>query len=425
MELVELNRDEFIEFSKNYPNSLFFQSPYWIDIKKDNGWTGTMIGLKEDNKIIAGTVLLFKKIKVINKNIVYSPRGFLLDYNDTELLNAFVSRLKSYLKTKNALFLKINPYVKYQDRTVDGEIVPETRNFKVMKDLKNLGFNHNGFYVTMDEKKDLEPRWLSVLNLKDIDLDTLFKNMRSTTRWSIRNSEKNSLRIIECNKEDLKEFKLLMQHTAERREFIDRPLSYYENLYDILSKENLVKVLLVEINFKSLLEKTKIEYKELTDKIERIKDNPLKEKELKELSSQTESFERRINDLEEYNKSYGDTKIIAGGLYMLYGKHLVYLLGASYKEFMKYNSQYLLQWEMIKYAKENGYDTFNFYGIDGDFRKESKNYGLFDFKRGFNAEVVELIGEFDLVINKSLYGLYNFGFKTYKKLKNIKNHIKK
>ena len=56
----------------------------------------------------------------------------------------------------------------------------------------------------MDDKKDLEPRWLSVLNLEGKDLDSLFKSMRSTTRWSIRNSEKNCLRIIECKKEDLK-----------------------------------------------------------------------------------------------------------------------------------------------------------------------------------------------------------------------------
>ena len=46
---------------------------------------------------------------------------------------------------------------------------------------------------------------------------------------------------------------------------------------------------------------------------------------------------------------------------MLYGKQVVYLLGASYKEFMKYNAQYLLQWEMINYAIDNNYKTFNFY----------------------------------------------------------------
>lgn len=425
MELVNLEKEEFIEFSKNFPNSMFFQSPNWINVKKDNGWTGEMIGLKENGEVKAATILLYKRVQFIRRNMVYAPRGFLLDYNNLELLSLFVSKVKEYLKSKKALFLKINPYVIYQEHDINGEVIEGTKNDKVIDKLKELGFKHQGFYITMDDKKDLEPRWLSVLNIKDKTSDELFKNMRSTTRWSIRNSEKNSLKIIECKKEDLKEFKALMQHTADRREFTDRPLSYYENMYDSLINDNLVKVLLVEINFKELLDKTKKEFNDLTSKIEKIKDNPKREGELKELESQIPSFEKRIKDLEDYKEEYGDSKIIAGGLYMLYGRQLVYLFGASYKDFMKYNSQYLLQWEMIKYAIENKYDTFNFYGIDGDFSKESKNFGLIDFKRGFGCDIIELIGEFDLVLNKPLYKLYRFLFKIYQSLKRVKAKIHK
>lgn len=420
MTFTELTREEFIEFSSNYPNSMFFQSPYWMDIKKENGWNGRIVGLKDkDNKIVAATILLLKKVSIVKMNMVYAPRGFLLDYSNTEVLNTFVQELKKYLKKEKVLFLKINPYVKYQERNTDGDIIGEANN-KVIADLKKLGFKHQGFYVTAKDKKDLEPRWLSVLDLENTELDDLFKNMRSTTRWSIRNSEKNSLRIIECDRNDLKEFKALMQHTADRRDFIDRPLEYYENIYDVLAKENLVKVLLVEINFKELLDRTLDEKTKLEEKIARCEDNPKRSGELKELTSQLEPLEKRISDLKTYNETYNGKKIIAGGLYMLYGRQLVYLFGASYKEFMKYNSQYLLQWEMIKYAKEHNYQTFNFYGIDGDFSKESKNYGLFDFKRGFNADVTELIGEFDLVINKFMYGLYNIAFKLYKRIKRLK-----
>lgn len=421
MNFTELTKEEFIEFSKNFPYSLFFQSPYWIEIKRKNGWEGTIVGIKKENKIIAATILLMKNIKGINKKMVYAPRGFLLDYTDTSLLTVFVEKIKVYLKEKNALFLKINPYVKYQERDINGNVIENTKNDTLVNKLNNLGFIHQGFYITMDEKKDLEPRWLSVLNLENKSIDEIFKDMRTTTRWSIRNSEKNCLRIVECGLEDLKEFKALMKHTADRREFIDRPLSYYQNIYNVLKKEDLVKILLVEINFKDLLEKTENEYESLLEKIEKIKENPKKQAQLKELQSEAISFDSRMKDLKEYKIKYGDTKIIAGGLYMLYGRQLVYLLGASYKEFMKYNSQYLLQWEMIRYAKEHNYQTFNFYGIDGDFRKEAKNYGLFDFKRGFGAEVVELIGEFDLIINKPIYILYTIAFKCYKSLKNLVN----
>ena len=421
MTFTELTEKEFISFSSNYPDSMFFQSPYWIKVKETNGWKGKIVGLKDKNKkIVAATVLLIKRLGIVKKNMVYAPRGFLLDYSNYELLEEFTSELKKYLKKNKALFLKINPYVKYQERDTDGEVVGNNKNDDLVKELKKLGFKHQGFYIKMDEKKDLEPRWLSVLNLENKDLDQLFKDMRATTRWSIRNSEKNCLRIIECNREDLKEFKALMKHTASRREFVDRPLSYYENLYDVLSPKDMVKVLLVEINFKELLEKTLKEQEELLSKIDKIKDNPRKSGELKELSAQVAPLEKRIEDLKTHKENCGDKKIIAGGLYMLYGRQLVYLFGASYKEYMKYNSQYLLQWEMIKYAKEHNYQTFNFYGIDGDFHRSSKNYGLFDFKRGFNADVVELIGEFDLILNKPMYLMYNVAFKSYKTIKSIK-----
>ena len=46
-------------------------------------------------------------------------------------------------------------------------------------------------------------------------------------------------------------------------------------------------------------------------------------------------------------------------------------------------------------------------------------YGVYEFKRGFGGRVVELIGEFDLIISKPKYCLYNFMFKTYKIVKKI------
>lgn len=110
--------------------------------------------------------------------------------------------------------------------------------------------------------------------------------------------------------------------------------------------------------------------------------------------------------------------MVAGGLFMTFGKQVISLFGASYREYMKFNGQYFLNFEMIKYALNNHYDKYNFLGIDGNFDKESDMYGLFDFKRGFGAKVVELIGEFNYIINKPVYHLYETVFKVYRKYKN-------
>ena len=419
MEFVTLSEKEFLKYSEECPITSFFQQPLWGKVKEDNGWDHYYVGLKDKKKVVAATLLLSKKIKFF-KNMFYAPRGFLLDYSNYEILREFTKGIKEFLRDKNALFLKINPYIDYQERTVDGEVVPDTKKDKLMDELKKLGFVHNGFYIDQDKKTDLEPRWISVLDLENIEsIDDAYKNMRSSTKWRINNSKKNSLEIIEADSDNLFEFKNLMKHTAERREFVDRPLSYYQNMFKILKKEDMVKVLLVKINFKKLLEASKNNLEETKKKKTELKDNARREKQLKELNLEQERFEKKIQVLEDTIKEYGESKIIAGGWYMLYGREVNYLFGASYKQFMKYNSQYLLQYEMIDYAIKNGYKAFNFYGIDGNFDEKSKGYGLFDFKRGFNACVHELVGEFDLVIDKGRYKLYRTSFALYRKIKNL------
>ena len=419
MEFVTLTEKEFLEFSLNSPITSFFQQPLWAEIKKDNGWDHYFVGLKDKKKVVAATLLLSKKIKFF-KTMFYAPRGFLIDYDNFEILERFTEEIKKFLKDKNALFLKINPYIDYQGRTVDGEVVPDTQRDDLMDEFKKLGFVHNGFYIDQDKKDDLEPRWISVLDLEGLNsIDEAYKNMRSSTKWRINNSKKNSLEIVEADLDNLFEFKNLMKHTAERREFVDRPLSYYQNMFKILKEKDLVKVLLVKINFKKLLDTSKENLKETLEKKKNLKENARREKQLKELNLEQERFENKIKVLEDTIKEYGEEKIIAGGWYMLYGREVNYLFGASYKQFMKYNSQYLLQYEMIDYAIKNGYKAFNFYGIDGNFNEDSKGYGLFDFKRGFNACVHELVGEFDLIIDKGRYKLYRVSFALYRKIKNI------
>lgn len=418
MEFVTLTKKEFLDFSKKCNITSFFQTTYWGDIKKDNGWYSHFLGLKDGKKIVAATLLLSKKIKIFG-TMFYSPRGFLLDYNNLDVLEEFTNHLKKYLKDHNALFLKINPYVDYQLRNVDGEAIEGTKNDTLMNKLSSLGYIHNGFYIDQDKKKDLEPRWISVLDIKDKTMDELYKNMRSSCKWRINNSRKNCLKIIEADENNLIEFKNLMKHTAERREFIDRPLSYYQNMFKILKKENLVKVLLVEINFKELIEFSKEELEKKEIRLSELEGNTKKTGQIKELELEKTRLIEKIELLENTIDEHGEKKIIAGGWYMLFGREIIYLFGASYKAFMKYNSQYLLQYEMINYAVENGYETFNFYGIDGNFDESSKGYGLFDFKRGFNADVHELIGEFDLIISPFMYKLYRLSFSTYRFIKNI------
>lgn len=414
--LEKLSIEEFNEFSKNNEEGLFFQSSYWGELKKSTGWIPHIVGIKDGYNIKGATLLLAKKIPVFHKYIFYAPRGFLLNYNDKEFLSDFTKKITKYVKKNHGIFIKINPNIPYQQRDIDGNIVEDGfNNQHIVDSLIKLGYKHNGFTITYGT--DLEPRWWSVLDIKNKTEEEILKNMRGTTRWGINNSYKHGLKLIQIDKSRIPEFKKLMEHTSERRGFIDRPLSYYEKMYDSFGDN--IKIMLVELNPKEYLENTVNQKEEIILKMKDLEDSEsAKGKRMyKELSNQSLSFDKRITELKELVDNNNGNIVIAGGLFMIFGKQVVSLFGASYREYMKYNGQYFLNNEMIKFAIENNYEKYNFFGITGEFNEESEMYGLFDFKRGFGAEVVELIGEFNLVTDKFFNIIYKFMYYVYRKMK--------
>lgn len=416
--LEKLTPEEFNEFSKNHEQGTFFQSTYWGQLKKFTGWTSHIVGIKNSGKVVAATLLLGKKIPVLGKYIYYAPRGFLIDYTNFYLLEKFTNELTKYVKKNKGIFVKINPYVEYRKRDINGNIIDDETNQHIIDKLEHLGFKHNGF--TINYGVDLEPRWLSVLNLENETEESLLKNMRQTTRWGINNSYKHGLKLVEIGKDRLDEFKKLMEHTSERRGFIDRSETYYETMYDAFSKDDNIKIMLVELNTKEYLQHLQNQRQETLLKQVETKNNSDGNKSrriLKELDSQLEAINKKMDEINNLYETKGENIVIAGGLFMTFGRQVISLFGASYREYMKYNGQYFLNFKMIKYALNNGYDKFNFYGITGEFDENSEMYGLFNFKRGFNSDVVELIGEFTLITRKFNYKLYQLILKVYRLLK--------
>lgn len=418
--LETLTKEEFNEFAVNHPLSTFFQSTYWGELKSITGWQSHFIGLKENGSIIGASLLLAKKIPIFKRYIFYSPRGFLIDYSDKELLRKFSQETIKYVKKNKGIFLKINPYVMYQERDIDGNIVDNgINNQEVIEDLVNLGFVHNGFTITYG--KDLEPRWLSVLDLENETEESLLKNMRPTTRGRINNSYKHGLKLVEIGKDRINEFKDLMEHTGERRGFIDRSEKYYEKMYETFSKNDNIKIMLVELNTEEYLQNLKHQRQENLLKqaeTKKFAEGSKAKRVLKELNNQLEAINSKLEEIQKLYDEKGEVIVVAGGLFMTFGRQVISLYGASYREYMKYNGQHFLNFKMIKYALNNGYDKYNFYGITGEFNEDSPMFGLFDFKRGFNAKVVELIGEFNIITSKFFYKIYEMMLAVYKKLKN-------
>lgn len=112
MKFVELSSSEFEKASNNFPGSSFYQSYAWTKIKELTGWKHYFVGVLRDNKLVAISLIIGKKV-YFDKYLYYAPRGVLLDYNDTELLSFFTKEIKKFLIKKKGVVLKIDPFIEY------------------------------------------------------------------------------------------------------------------------------------------------------------------------------------------------------------------------------------------------------------------------------------------------------------------------
>ena len=92
-------------------------------------------------------------------------------------------------------------------------------------------------------------------------------------------------------------------------------------------------------------------------------------------------------------------EIITTWIVFTYKDFLYYPYGASSNKYKNIMANNLIMWEAIRFGKKMGLKTFDLWG-----REPGK--GFTRFKEGYNPKVVELLGTWDLVINKPVYTIY-------------------
>lgn len=106
-------------------------------------------------------------------------------------------------------------------------------------------------------------------------------------------------------------------------------------------------------------------------------------------------------------------RILAGAIEVILGKKAWYAYGCSFSEGREDMPNYLLQWEMIRYAMERGCRMYDFRGVEGQPEPGNPYYGLHRFKQGFNADFVEYVGQMDLILRPLGALLISWGQKLF------------
>ena len=393
MEFVELTEKEYTKFWENHPNKTFLSSPKISKLREKSGWNTDYVGVKEDKKVIAATMLLSHK-RHFNKNEFYSPRGYLLDMKNKELLDFFTNELKKYVKEHNGYILRIDPYVIYKERDIDGNIVEDGENNEdIVNNLYKLGFKR------VKEENMEQVGWMFSLDLEGKTEDQIMKEMKPNTRNTIRKAEKFGITVSEIGYDELDRFQSIMEETSKRKGFANRKLSYYQEMYNLFHDTDEIKYFITEMNLKEYIERLENERVEKENKLNSLSDAKYNDGAKKNLNNEIESINKRIKESKEIIDSTGkDIITLSGSMFMLIQPEIIYLSSGNYEEYMRYNSQYLIQWELIKYGIKNGFKKHNFYGIPANINTHPKDYGIYEFKRGFNGYVEELIGEYELPI---------------------------
>ncbi len=226
-------------------------------------------------------------------------------------------------------------------------------NTDFIETMKELGFTLFGDGKNFE---GVQPRFVFRLNIEGKTEDEVFAQFHSKTRYNIRVAQKNNVEVRVCSLEALEDFTRLMKITGERDGFATRPKSYFEGL-------------------------------------------------LKAMGPHARLY-----------MAYYEGTPIAGTIPIQYGDKTWYLYGASDNNYRNKMPNYLLQWEMIRWAIQSGCKIYDFRGVSGDLSEDNPLYGLYRFKKGFSGELTEFCGEFNLILRPGVNKLVELLMAGKKKL---------
>jgi peptidoglycan pentaglycine glycine transferase (the first glycine) len=92
-----------------------------------------------------------------------------------------------------------------------------------------------------------------------------------------------------------------------------------------------------------------------------------------------------------------DGQLLAGIFVSLFARQAIYLYGASGNEQRQLMPNYLLQWEAIRWAKQQGALTYDFWGIPATDAEDEAMAGVYRFKSGWGGRIVQFPGCYEAI----------------------------
>ena len=415
MHIKELTNEEFNTFVSNFPFKTFYQTPEYAFVMNHEKNDVYFIGLEDDNYILGAALVIVEKKNGFK--YAYTPRGFLIDYNDYTLIEQFTKLLKEYLGKKDIVAIRINPMLIRYIYNNNKEIIYKNKHYEsIFEQLIKLGYNHQGYN---DHFENIKPRFEAILNIEQ-ETEILFKNIDKNYRKKINNAIEDGIHIYKGN---FNELKYLYEQSKYK---YPRSYAFLQDIYKHYDKKGMVELYYAKLNTEEYLINSQKEHEQLESETNiinnKIMENLQKDKSKlinKKLVSDSllNKYENKLitatNLLQEHPKG-----IVLASIMIIKYYGTVYMFMDGYDMNYRYlNAKHLLLWKIIEEYSKKGFKKFNLGGIS-NINKEDKYKGLNEFRMNFGACAIEYAGDFELVTNNTLYFMY-------KKATQLSNIIKK
>ncbi len=339
MEIREIkNKTEWESFFQLVKEKSFLQSWAWGEFQLSVNNKIWRLGVVDQDKLVAVVLLVSIKAKRGNFLLIQHGPSFDSSIDINKVLPFLLVELKKIAKQEGSSFIRLAPL-----------LIRNEANNKLFQDL--------GFRLSPMHASAYEATWKLDISLEE---EELLKNMRKTTRYLIRQAEKNTdIKIDKSDSlEDLAIYQKLNAAVASRQKFVPFSNNYIKKEFEVFSQEK--------------------------------------------------------NVLWLFGK-YQD-EIVAGALVVFWQGIAFYHQAASLGKFAKLSIPYLLQWEAIKEAKRRNCKLYDFWGyIDPQKEKRHPWAGPTLFKMGFGGKSYEYVKTQDLPLSYKYW--LTFVFEKIRKIK--------
>ena len=406
MIFTEISSEELLKFQKENNHRYYFsQTAEYNVMAHNNNLKTKILAVKENNEILAyGIFIYFQYKKYFYK--VTAQYGPIMDYSNTELVSFYFEQLKNYYsKNLKVLCVRVNPFIneKYFN---DIEYITENKEAikvnRILNDLNYCAMNEDLFTNPTLSSRCIFSKTLD----ENITETNLLKNVSQIARYTINRTIKEGVQVREIdifNEEDAKIFDEINRDTENRINFEIRDNTYFKTLKNSIKEK--VHYLISYIDCDQFIETTtntiaslEKERDDLKEKLEQGKVNAKKAtNRLKEFDENIAIWYKKIDKIRELKSENGNIINLSCASFIESGQDLIYFTSGAMRKFHRYEGPYAILFHMMKYAINNNFKYFNFFGTSKDFEsEEATDYGVLQFKRNFNGNIEYFMDNYEI-----------------------------